>query len=274
MPPEPRLHIEVDGQGPTIVLGHGFGGSARNFRAQARALKPRFRVVRFDARGHGRSEAPAEPRAYEPEAFVGDVGRVLDQVGATEAVIGGLSMGAGVALRYALAHPERTRALVLAAFPPGDATPGSFGAIAQEFADAIEREGLERGGERYVWGPTSGMDRRAAALIRQGFLEHPPHALAHTLRRLIAVQPTVAEMRDALAAVTRPALVIVGENDRSSLGASRALADALPDARLAVIPAAGHLVNVAQPAAFNAELARFLSEVSFGSEASGQQEDE
>ena len=279
MTAEPRLHIEVDGQGPAIVLGHGFGGSARNFRAQARALKPRFRVVRFDARGHARSEAPADPRAYEPEAFVGDVSRVLDQVGVPEAVIGGLSMGAGVALRYALAHPERTRALVLAAFPPGNATPGSFGAIAHELADAIEREGLERAGERFVWGPASGLDPRAAALIRQGFLEHPPHGLAHTLRRLIAVQPTVAEMRDALVAVTRPVLVIVGENDRSSLGASRELADALPDARLAVIPAAGHLVNVAQPAAFNAEVARFLADVATGSgrpgsEASGQQENE
>jgi pimeloyl-ACP methyl ester carboxylesterase len=258
MPTEPRLHIEVDGVGPPIVLGHGFGGSARNFGALARALKPRFRVVRFDARGHARSEAPTDPQAYAPEAFVADVTRVLDHVGAREAVIGGLSMGAGIALRFALAHPDRTRALVLAAFPPGHTAPGSFAAVGREFADAIEREGLEAAGMRYVWGPTTGLDTRAAALIRQGFLEHPPHGVAHTLRGLIAVQPTVAEIRDVLATLVRPALVIVGANDRPSLIASRELADALPDARLAIVPAAGHLVNMAQPAAFNAEVARFL----------------
>src|SRR5690242_3405382 len=114
---EPKLHVEIDGHGPTIVLGHGFGGSARNFRSQVRGLAPEFRVVRFDARGHARSETPAEAAAYVADAFVNDVGRVLDAAGADDAVVGGVSMGAGVALRFALAHPERVRGLVLAAFP-------------------------------------------------------------------------------------------------------------------------------------------------------------
>src|SRR5438094_3766466 len=107
MSAEPRLHVEVEGSGPVVVLAHGFGGSARNFLSQARALRDRYRIVRFDARGHARSEAPAEASAYTPEAFVADFGRVLDQVGARAAVVGGLSMGAGTALSFALAHPER-----------------------------------------------------------------------------------------------------------------------------------------------------------------------
>src|SRR3989442_9959431 len=89
----PALHVEAEGDGPVVVLGHGFGGSARNFLPQARALRDRYRIVRFDARGHARSGAPAEAAAYTPEAFVADVGRVLDQVGAARAVVGGLSMG-------------------------------------------------------------------------------------------------------------------------------------------------------------------------------------
>jgi 3-oxoadipate enol-lactonase len=182
----PRLHIEVDGEGPTIVFAHGFGGSARNFRAQARALAPRFRVVRFDARGHARSGAPSDPEAYRPEAFVEDVARVLDEVEAPTAAIAGLSMGAGIALRFALAYPQRTRELVLAAFPAGGGAPGSLSLIAGELADAIEREGLEAAGARFVWGAESGLEPGAAALIRQGFLEHDPHALAYTLRGVIA----------------------------------------------------------------------------------------
>src|SRR5437868_6010523 len=98
----PGLHIEIEGDGPTVLLMHGFGGSARNFGPQARALRDRYRVVRFDARGHARSDAPDEPRAYRPEAFVADVARVLDVAGAAVAVVGGLSMGAAIALRFAL----------------------------------------------------------------------------------------------------------------------------------------------------------------------------
>src|SRR5438445_6966275 len=257
----PALRVEAEGDGPVVVLGHGFGGSARNFLPQARALRDRYRIVRFDARGHARSGAPAEAAAYTPEAFVADVGRVLDQVGAQRAVVGGLSMGAGIALRFALAHPERLRALVLAAFPPGAAAAGTFAAVAHPFAEAIEREGLEAAGARFVWGPSSGLDPEAARLVRQGFLEHPPHGLAHTLRGVIAAEPAVAELRPRLVALRLPVLVVVGGEDRMSLAPSRELASAIPRARLVVIEGAGHVVNLAQPAAFNAAMEEFLQHV-------------
>src|SRR5438552_7970287 len=179
MSAEPRLHVEVEGSGPVVVLAHGFGGSARNFLSQARALRDRYRIVRFDARGHARSEAPAEASAYTPEAFVADLGRVLDQVGARAAVVGGLSMGAGTALRFALAHPERVEGLVLAAFPPGAGAPGTFAAVAADFADAIEREGLEAAGARFVWGASSGLHPAAARPVRRRSLHHPPPPLPH-----------------------------------------------------------------------------------------------
>src|SRR5205809_325345 len=176
MSAEPRLHVEVEGSGPVVVLAHGFGGSARNFLSQARALRDRYRIVRFDARGHARSEAPAEESAYTPEAFVADLGRVLDQVGARAAVVGGLSMGAGTALRFAL-----------------------------------------------------------------------------------AAEPSLDELAPRLAELARPALVIVGARDRMSLPASRVLAAALPRAKLVVVEGAGHVVNLAQPAAFNRALEEFLA---------------
>jgi pimeloyl-ACP methyl ester carboxylesterase len=253
-----RLHIDVEGSGPTLVLAHGFAGSARNFGPQARALRDRNRVVRYDARGHARSEAPRDPAAYTPATLAEDMGRVLDHVGAEQAVVGGLSMGAGMALRFALAHPERVRGLVLAAFPPGPAEKTSVTAAAHAFADAIERDGLEAAGARYVWGPGSGLDAEAAKLVRRGFLEHPPHGLANTLRGGIAEQPSVDELAPQLATLRQPALVIAGARDRMSFASSRELANTLPNARFVSVAGAGHVVNLARPAEFNAALAEFL----------------
>jgi pimeloyl-ACP methyl ester carboxylesterase len=148
---------------------------------------------------------------------------------------------------------------VLAAFPPG--TEGGFAAVTEDFATAIERQGLDAAGERYAWGPSSGLDPAAARLVRQGFLEHAPHALAHTIRSLVGAQPPVAALAPALRTLHQPALVIVGTDDRMSLAPSRALAAALPTATLVEVPGAGHVVNLQKPAEFNAALIDFLEDL-------------
>jgi pimeloyl-ACP methyl ester carboxylesterase len=254
----PRLHIDVDGAGPVVLLAHGFGGSARNFGPQMRALKDRYRVVRYDARGHGRSDAPAEASAYTPAAFVDDMRRVLDEVGADAAVVGGLSMGAGIALRFALAYPARVRGLILSAFPAGADDPEGFAGKALAFANTIERDGLEAAGHDYVWGPKTRLDRNAVNFVRQGFLEHPPHGLELALRGVIAAQPSVAAMRADLARVRTPVLIVVGSEDGPSLRASRALADAMPHAQFVVVPGAGHVVNLQKPDDVSAAMHGFV----------------
>ncbi len=170
-------------------------------------------------------------------------------------------MGAGVALRFALEQPQRVRGLVLAAFPAGGGR--GIAAHALAFARVLDAEGVAAAGERFVWGKGSGMTARDAALVRQGFLEHRPHALAHVLRELIAVQPAVEEIAPELHHLETPTLVIAGANDAPSVAASRALAAALPRARLVIVPDAGHVVNLAQPAAFDAALLGFLDEKAF-----------
>ena len=254
----PDLHIEVTGSGPSLLLAHGFGGSARNFRPQVKALRDRHHVIVYDARGHARSFAPEEAAAYTPESFVEDMGRALDQAGAERAVVGGLSMGAGIALRFALAHPERVQGLVLASFPAPASSGKGISAQAAAFARALDQEGLEAAGARFVWGDSPSRD---AALVRQGFLEHDAHALAHVLRELIARQPSVEELSPQLAGLEQPALIVAGETDAPSVEASRALAAALPRARLEIIPGAGHVVNLQRADAFNAALLGFLADL-------------
>ena len=253
------LHLEVEGSGEVpLVLMHGFGGSARNWRPQLRALRAAHRVAAFDVRGHARSDAPAEASAYRPECFVADVARVLDHLGAARAVVGGLSMGGGIAARFASAHPERVAGLVLAALPPGAEEGTRQQSWALAFADALERDGLDAAGGRFAWGAESGLDAKAAGLVKLGFAEHAPHALAHTLRELLAVQPGAEELAAKLAPLAAPILLLVGERDPVSLGPMQRLATALPRAELVVVPGAGHAVNLEARDATSAALETFL----------------
>lgn len=240
------------------MLGHGVGGSARNFRPQLRALEADYRAVAFDARGHARSGAPEEPGAYALRHFVSDLGRVLQTEGGGNGVVGGLSMGAAIALDFALSRPEDVRGLIVASYPASRSR-GGFAHFATPFAAAIERDGLDAAGARFVWGEESGLGEAGAALVRQGFLEHEPHAIAAILRELLGELPEVAELVPRLRALEVPALIVAGGGDLASLEASRQLADALPLAQLHVVEGAGHVVNLERPGEFNALLGAFLS---------------
>jgi 2-succinyl-6-hydroxy-2,4-cyclohexadiene-1-carboxylate synthase len=253
------LHIEQFGSGQNLVLCHGFAGSARNFRPQARAFAERAHTVLFDMRGHARSAAPEDPAEYSESALVSDFASVVTQAQG-DAVVGGLSLGAYTALRYALSAPTAPKGLLLAAFPSGGES-GFRSRWSREFADAIDTEGLERAGERFVWGETSRFDPKGAALIRQGFLEHPPRALSLILRNVLSHLKTPDDLESELRAFTPPALVIVGSEDADSLGPSRRLLELLPNAELVVVPGAGHVVNLAAPQAFNAALGKLLDRV-------------
>lgn len=252
------LHVDARGQGMAVVLGHGFGGSSRNFRPQLRVLQADYRAVAFDARGHARSGAPEEPGAYSLPSFVSDLGGVLNAEGGGAGVVGGLSMGAAVALHFALLQPQAVRGLVLASYPASRRR-GGFASIAEPFAAAIEREGLDAAGARFVWREGSGLGEQGAALVRQGFLEHPPHAVAAILRELLAELPELAALAPRLTSLEVPALIVAGDADLASLDSSRCLAEALPRARLQVVEGAGHVVNLEKPREFNAALLDFLT---------------
>jgi 2-succinyl-6-hydroxy-2,4-cyclohexadiene-1-carboxylate synthase len=253
------LHVETHGSGPALVLAHGFGGSARNWRPQLRALKRAFALSVYDARGHARSAPIASPAEASAAAAVADFAAVADAASAAPLVAGGLSMGAATALGFALAWPERVRGLVLMAPPAGAASGRGVSASALAFAQAIEESGLEAAGARFAWGPSSALDAQAAAWVRAGFLEHDPPSLAHLLREYLSRLPSPAELAGPLARLEAPVLLIVGDADAASLPAARELAAALPNARLERVEGAGHVVNLARPERVNALLLDFLS---------------
>ena len=250
-----RLHVETQGSGPVVVLAHGFGGSARNFRAQAKALRDVCQVVLYDARGHARSEAPTDPEAYAFERLIDDFERIADETGAPRIIAGGLSMGAATALAFARRRPERVAALLLASLP----NPNARRDWATGFADALDSEGAEAAGTKYVWGETSRFDPAGAKLIRLGFLEHPPHAMASLLRHTLAVLPDPAEIAAELAVHSLPTLIIAGANDRGSIDPSERTARELPESELVIVPDAGHVVNLSAPAVFNQHLTTLLA---------------
>lgn len=252
-----KLHTETSGSGPRILLCHGFGGSARNWRMQARALRGEFRVTLFDLRGHSRSPAPPEAEAYTAAALRSDLDELV-RGEETPVILGGLSLGAKLVLEYALERPELVRALLLASYPSsGDVEKRRLWATG--FADAIEARGLDEAGAEFVWGERSRFDPKGAALIRQGLLEHSPFALAQILRQVLAPSPSPCSMAERLRALHIPTCVIAGSDDPESLAPCRDLAELLPNSELHVLEGAGHVVNLTKPAEFGQILTTFLA---------------
>ncbi len=251
------LYQEIHGDGCPIVLAHGFGGSGRNFGPQVRALRDRWRISVFDARGHARSPAEDAPSLYTPAATLADFAAVVERLGAPSAIVGGLSMGAASATRFALAYPERVRALVIAAFPRGDQASRDWArALARQLEQKPALEALAAV-SHMLGAPLAGAD---LGLVARGLAEHPVHGLRHTLRGLLSQQTAVAEVAEALSEMDFPILLVAGGLDQGALRAAAAFERHCPRARIAVIPGAGHVVNLQAAPAFNERLLAFLRE--------------
>lgn len=264
------LHVEVQNpssaQGvsdnhsaaPTVILCHGFGGSARNFRPQARALAAEVRFVLYDLRGHARSEKPKAQDAYRFDCLVDDLESLVDTYEPKKLIVGGLSLGAAVALAYTLRRPERVAGMLLAAYP---APPEQSRRWALEFGEAIEKLGISEAGARFVWGGASRFDAKTQELIRSGFLEHAPWALAATLKHALAQLEEFEVLAPSLRKLQVPTRLVVGGADVGSLDSCRTLATLIPGATLTVLEGAGHIVNLARVSDFNEELRKLIAVV-------------
>ncbi len=260
-----RLHAEAHGEGPgeVVLLSPGYCQTHENFRGQVAPLSAAgHRVVLWDYRGHGLSEAPGDPERYSIERVVEDMGRVLDAAApGRTAVLGGLSFGGLASLRFALSHPERVRALLLLASGPGFKKPEAQA----RWAAQVERIGQrleERGAGFLVEGRSAAtsVGRRpelpAARAAGRAIAAQSGAALAAFGRRITGPVPGLI---DELPRVAAPALVLVGSEDEAYLRAGEVMAARLPDARHVVIPGAGHVVNIEEAAAFDAAVLDFLA---------------
>ncbi|MCS6802505.1 MAG: alpha/beta hydrolase [Chloroflexota bacterium] len=253
--PGARVRGYTVGAGPPLLLLHGGRDNARCWYEQLPVFARSFRVIAFDARAHG--ETRVFDGDYSTAAMVADARAVLDAERAGRAAVIGYSMGAAVAVRLALAAPERVSALVLVGFGGNAdaARPQDVPALraAWERDQALLREGglaalLPRRLQR-LFSPA--FSAEAAERYCSAFLASDPSEL---LRRPLPDLGIVD-----LAAVSAPTLVVAGEADAVfSPQLGRAAAAQLPNARFVAIPG-GHACHLESPALFNAVVEEFLA---------------
>lgn len=270
------LNVEVRGDGPPLVLLHGFTGSAANWAGLQEALSTHYRVMAVDLLGHGQSDAPADPERYRIQRGVEDLLRLLDRLGAPTFHLLGYSMGGRMALHVAAARPGRVRSLILESTTAGLEDPREREERRRQdeaLARFIEEEGMEAFVRRWealpLFASQQRMPEAVRAQLRRQRLDNRPQGLAGSLRGMgTGVMPP---LWDRLPQLTMPVLVVAGERDEKYTGIARRLVERLPRAELAIAPGAGHNVHLEAGAWFRQQVTRFLTANSLnaGSRAEG-----
>lgn len=247
-----RLYYEARGAGPAVVLVHGGLVDSRLWDDQMGPLARRFRVVRYDLRGYGRSAA-----ATESFSHLEDLRGLLDLLGIEKATLVGLSLGGIIAADFALEHPARVSRLVLV----GPGLRGDKQPPPKDAAAAIEA--MKQGAEAFA---EATMKRELYAAVRPGTRAHARLRLMllDSFKSLSALRPGFLKYPDPptaerLSDIKAPTLVLIGSRDGANL---RNIADTLTrginGARKVVINRASHHPPVETPQEFNRALLVFL----------------
>jgi 3-oxoadipate enol-lactonase len=250
-------HIYYEDSGGTdipLVLNHGFLMDSDMFEPQKRTLGGGHRIITWDQRGHGRTVSTSEPFTYWDSAD--DLAALLDHLGVARAVVGGMSQGGFVALRFALAYPNRTAALVLID------TQSS-----REVPDKVEQYDVMHD----VW-VTSGASDQLAEMVAAIIVgNHRPESLtwiakwkAREPASLTPIYRTLMDRDDVTARMGEirvPALVIHGTDDVAiDMSLAERLCGTLAGCRGVVrIDGAGHASNLTHPEPVNRAIEEFLT---------------
>src|SRR5690349_23010217 len=141
-----KIYYEVHGDGPPLLLTHGYSSTSAMWHGQIDALAREHRLILWDMRGHGQSDYPDDPKAYSEALTVGDIAALLDTAGAGKAIVGGLSLGGYMSLAFYRAYPQRVSALLIIDTGPGfkkDDAREAWNKRALDTAERFDREGLE-----------------------------------------------------------------------------------------------------------------------------------
>lgn len=254
------IHFVERGSGPALVLLHGYGGSIFSFRHQIGPLAEHHRVIALDLPGFGYSDRPTD-LDLSHTAHVERLRELLDRMDVERAAVLGHAMGGAIAMRLAAMHPERVERLILVAGTVPDQQRGLplfplvrlLLPLPLAFLAWNERL-LRRRLARLAYDPAVVTDEVWRGYTRPLRLRGTAAALMRMLADVRRDQPV------APAAVRTRTLLLWGEADTAApLGVGHRLHAEMPDARLEVIPRAGHLLLEEQPAACNQALLRFLA---------------
>jgi pimeloyl-ACP methyl ester carboxylesterase len=255
------MHYEMEGDGAeTVLFIHGLMLDSASYDGQWAALRGRYRLLRYDLRGQGRSQHTEQ--GLDLESLCADASALIEQLGVGTCHVVGFSMGGFIALRLAARHPTQVRSLTL------------IGASAA----AEEPWRMPRYALMIAWvrmfGPRLLVAPMMRVLFGRSFLADPQRAAerAHWRGVLAALPRSMARAARAsaarksieseLAAVIAPTLIVVGDEDQP-IGpiAAKRLRDLLGHAELSVFPATGHAVMIERPKKFNRLLEDFLAKV-------------
>jgi len=240
-----KIHYEAYGDGPALILTHGYSSTSAMWEGQIEALSKHHKLVLWDMRGHGKSDYPADPNAYSEALTIGDIAALLDQIGTRRAIAGGLSLGGYMSLAFYRTHPERVAALLIIDTGPGfkkDEARTAWNKRAHETAERFERDGLSV--------------LKSLSRERSSVTHRDARGLALAARGMLTQRD--ASVMEVLPEIAVPSLIVVGADDTPFLAASDYMAAKIPGAKKVVIPSAGHAVNIDQPQAFIDAVLPFL----------------
>ncbi|MGH7302908.1 MAG: alpha/beta fold hydrolase [Candidatus Rokuibacteriota bacterium] len=257
-----RLYYEEHGRGGTpLVLAYGIGGNADMWDVNRDALAARHRLVLWEPRGHARSDSPEDPARYSFQRWALDLKAVLDHLGIKKAHVGGLSLGAGIATRFALRFPARARSLVVTNSSSAAGLPLSVENLVMR-ARSIEitlTKGMEAMAE-FAMAANPNLSERLAiepsakAEFYEEYRRLSPIGYANSLRALLAMD----HITDELPRLRLPVLLIGGDRD-PSLAPMKVMLRKVRGAKLVVLSPASHFGNRDQPDAWNRTVLEFLA---------------
>ncbi len=264
-----KLFYTDSGAGVPIVFVHEFAGDHRSYEPQVRQFARSFRCITYNARGYPPSDVPGDG-AYSQDRARDDICAVLDGLGIDCAHIVGISMGGFAVLHFGFTYPGRARSLVIAGCGYGaePARRAQFAAEAEASAQRFETLGMAEAALAYATGPTrvqfQNKDPRGWQEFADQLAEHSTEGASRTMRGVQAQRPSLFDLVDRIATITVPTLVMTGDEDWPCLEPALLLKRTIASADLVVMPGTGHTLNLEEPAAFNAHLARFFDQVDRG----------
>jgi 3-oxoadipate enol-lactonase len=251
-----ELAYAVSGKGPAVVFVHAFPLGLFMWEAQAAALEATHTVVRFDDRGFG--DTPAGDGLLTMERIADDAAALMDHLGISQAVVAGCSMGGYATLAFARRHPDRLKGLVLQDTKAGaDNDEGRRNRAV--LSDKVRKEGAAAVAEAFMpklLGPTTQSEQPALVeRVRDAILRTSPQGMIDALAGLAARADSTPSLRE----IRVPTLVVCGDEDTIiPMADSEGLHRGIGGSRFVVLPKAGHLSNLEQPAAYNEALIAFL----------------